>query len=144
MYPLRRSIAKARELRKQLTPPEARLWTALRRCGLNGLRFRRQHPIGPFILDFFCPSARLAVEIDGATHTLGDSEAYDARRDLYLKRVGLTVLHIPAIHVRDSLDAVLREIARAAGRPALEAPCVALWATLPPEGEERRDRGEAR
>ncbi len=114
MYPQRKAIEHARELRKKLTPPEARLWTALRKCQLNGLRFRRQHPIGPFIVDFFCPSARLAVEIDGASHSLGEGEANDARRDSYLERVGLTVLRIPAAYVRDHLDAVLSEIERAA------------------------------
>jgi very-short-patch-repair endonuclease len=114
MYPHRKSIERARVLRKKLTPPEARLWVALRRNQLNGLRFRRQHPIGPFIVDFFCPSARLAVEVDGVTHSLGDSETYDARRGSYLERVGLTVLRIPAEFVRDNLDAVLREIERTA------------------------------
>ena len=114
MYPQRKAVERARELRKKLTPPEARLWTALRQRKLNGLRFRRQHPIGPFIVDFFCPSARLAVEIDGVMHSLGDGEANDARRDSYLERVGLTVLRIPAAYVRDNLDAVLREIERAA------------------------------
>ena len=114
MYPLRKTVAKARELRKKLTPPEARLWVALRKERLNGLRFRRQHPIGPFIVDFFCPSARLAVEIDGVMHSLGDGEAYDARRDSYLERVGLTVLRIPAAYVRDNLEGVLTEIQRAA------------------------------
>jgi very-short-patch-repair endonuclease len=73
---------------------------ALRRNQLNGLRFRRQHPIGPFIVDFFCPSAHLAVEVDGAHHTEDHNQAYDARRDSYLERVGLTVLRIPAEFVR--------------------------------------------
>ncbi len=114
MYPLRKTVERARKLRKQLTPPEARLWVALRRRAVAGLRFRRQHPIGPFIVDFYCPSARLAVEIDGVTHANDEVEAYDARRDLYLERVGLTVLRIPAVYVRDNLDAVLSEIERAA------------------------------
>jgi very-short-patch-repair endonuclease len=114
MYPQRKAIEHARELRKKLTPPEARLWIALRKRQLGGLRFRRQHPVGPFIVDFFCPSARLAVEVDGASHSLGDGEARDARRDSYLERVGLTVLRIPAAYVRDHLDAVLVEIERAA------------------------------
>jgi very-short-patch-repair endonuclease len=114
MYPLRKTVAKARELRKKLTPPEARLWVALRQQKLNGLRFRRQHPIGPFIVDFFCPSARLAVEIDGAQHCEDHGQADDARRDSYLERVGLTVLRIPAEIVRDNLEAVLTEIQRAA------------------------------
>jgi very-short-patch-repair endonuclease len=114
MYPQRKTIERARTFRKNLTPSEARLWVALRRSQLNGLRFRRQHPIGPFILDFYCPSARLAVEVDGSHHVEDHGAAYDARRDNYLENIGLTVLRIPAEFVRDNLDAVLREIVGAA------------------------------
>ncbi|HXQ13706.1 MAG TPA: endonuclease domain-containing protein [Caulobacteraceae bacterium] len=117
-HPLDRSIASAKEMRKNLTPPEARLWQALRRRGLEGLKFRRQHPIGPFILDFYCVSAKLAVEIDGAVHTLGDNPARDENRDLWLERHGVTVLRIEARYVRDQLDAVLTEIGRAAAEAA--------------------------
>jgi very-short-patch-repair endonuclease len=73
-------------MRKSLTPPEARLRQALRGHRLDGLKFRRQHPIGPFILDFYCVSARLAVEIDGAAHTLGDGPRRDESRHLWLER----------------------------------------------------------
>ena len=117
-HPLDRSIASAKEMRKNLTPPEARLWQALRRRGLNDLKFRRQHPIGPFILDFYCVSAKLAVEIDGVIHTLGDNPARDERRDLWLERHRITVLRIEARHVLDRLDAVLTEIGRAAAEAA--------------------------
>ena len=117
-HPLDRSIASAKEMRKNLTPPEARLWQALRRRGLEGLKFRRQHPIGPFILDFYCTSAKLAVEIDGSVHTLGDNPQRDDRRDLWLERHGITVLRIEARHVRDRLEAVLTEIGRAAAEAA--------------------------
>ena len=113
-HPLDRSITSAKEMRKNLTPPEARLWQALRRRGLAGLKFRRQHPIGPFILDFYCVSAKLAVEIDGSAHTLGDNPQRDDRRDLWLERHGITVLRIEARHVCDKLEAVLTEIGRAA------------------------------
>jgi len=105
-------------MRKALTPPEVRLWQALRRRGLDGLKFRRQHPIGPFVLDFYCVSARLAVEIDGAVHTLGDNPARDDSRDLWLERLVITVLRIEARHVRDRLDAVLTDISLAAAEAA--------------------------
>ena len=113
-HPLDRSIASAKEMRKALTPPEARLWQAVRRRALNGLKFRRQHPIGPFALDFYFVSAKLAVEVDGAVHTLGENPKRDDSRDLWLERHGITVLRIEARHVRDKLDAVLTEIGRAA------------------------------
>jgi very-short-patch-repair endonuclease len=118
MHPLDRSIASAKDLRKAMTPPEVRLWQALRRRGLDGLKFRRQHPIGPFILDFYCVSVKLAVEIDGAVHTLGDNPARDDRRDLWLERRGITVLRIEARHVKDRVDVVLDEIRRAAADAA--------------------------
>jgi very-short-patch-repair endonuclease len=104
---MRRAISSAREMRKNLTPPEARLWVALRGTALNGLRFRRQHPIGPFILDFYCHSARLAVEVDGMQHEHDDNPARDEQRDLWLERHGLTVLRVRASDVRDNLDGVL-------------------------------------
>ena len=117
-HPLDRSIASAKEMRKNMTPPEMRLWNVLRRRGLNGLKFRRQHPIGPFILDFYCVTAKLAVEVDGSVHTLGDNPARDDGRDLWLERHGITVLRIEARYVRDKLVAVLTEIGRAAAEAA--------------------------
>jgi very-short-patch-repair endonuclease len=105
-------------MRKTLTPPEVKLWQALRRRGLDSLKFRRQHPVGPFVLDFYCVSVKLAVEVDGAVHTLGDNPARDDSRDLWLERHGITVLRIEARHVRERLEAVLTEIGHAAAEAA--------------------------
>ena len=66
-----------------MTPPEARLWVALRKKQ-QGLRFRRQHPVGPFVLDFFCESAKLAVEVDGQSHWRGENPLRDIERDHWL------------------------------------------------------------
>jgi very-short-patch-repair endonuclease len=107
------SISHARAMRKDLTPPEARLWSALRRRGVAGLKFRRQHPIGPFILDFYCHAARLAVEVDGTLHTLGDNPTRDDRRDTWLDSHGVTVLRVPAFAVKDNLEGVLSLIEQA-------------------------------
>jgi len=117
-HPPDRSFVNAKQMRKALTPPEVRLWQALRRRSLDDLKFRRQHPIGPFVLDFYCVSAKLAVEVDGAVHTLGDNPARDDSRDLWLERHGVTVLRIEARHVRERLDAVLTDISRAAAEAA--------------------------
>ena len=108
----------ARGFRRALTPPEARLWVALRGKQLAALKFRRQHPIGPFVLDFYCDSARLAVEVDGEGHWLGDQPERDQRRDLWMTRHGIRTLRIPAIEVRDNLDEVIRRIATEAGSEA--------------------------
>ncbi len=74
---LLKSFRRARELRQNLTLPGVKLRDALSRGRLEGYRFRKQHPIGPFILDFYCSRARLAVEIDGEGHGFGDRPEYD-------------------------------------------------------------------
>ena len=107
----RQTIKRARELRRKLTPPEARLWIALRNNRQN-LHFRRQHPIGPYILDFYCDSAKLAVEVDGQGH-LGRVD-HDERRDRWLLAHGIRTLRIPAVSVRDNLDGVVATIREAA------------------------------
>ena len=73
----------AKRLRQQMTPPEIALWLALRRDGA-GLRFRRQHPAGQYVLDFYCAPARLAIEVDGEAHARGDRPERDATRDAWL------------------------------------------------------------
>jgi very-short-patch-repair endonuclease len=77
-------IQRARQLRADDTTPEARLWTALRDRRLGGWKWRRQVPRGPFILDFFCPEARLVIEVDGGRHA--ETIDYDAQRTAYLER----------------------------------------------------------
>ena len=108
------SITRARTMRRALTPPEARLWVCLRRRGLGELKFRRQHPVGPYVLDFYCAEATLAVEVDGQGHL--ENGGHDARRDRWLAGQGIAVLRIAAEEVRVNLDAVLtfiRETAEA-------------------------------
>ncbi len=109
-----RTVTRARRLRKAMTPPEMQLWAVLRRKGARRLKFRRQHPIGPYILDFYCPEAALCVEVDGVDHALGDNPARDARRDLWLAGRGIETLRIDAIAVRDNLDGVYADILNAA------------------------------
>ena len=97
-----------------MTPPEARLWVALRRKAQEGFRFRRQHPVGPYVLDFYCDAVHLAVEVDGEVHGFGDNPARDARRDAWLAEQGVRTLRIAAIDVRDNLDGVITMIVEAA------------------------------
>ncbi len=108
------TIRRARKLRRELTPPEARLWIALRRRAAGGFKFRRQHPIGPYVLDFYCDSVRLAVEVDGFTHVTGDHPARDERRDAWLAQRGICTLRIDARDVRDEFDGVVGLIVAAA------------------------------
>ena len=96
-------------MRRRMTPPEVKLWCALRRRA-QGARFRRQHPAGPYVLDFYCAAARLAIEVDGATHWRGDAEARDAIRDSWLAEAGIDTLRLSAGLVMRDLDTALRMI----------------------------------
>jgi very-short-patch-repair endonuclease len=113
--PLRtQMIAVARQFRKQPTPSEALLWQALRGQRLDGRKFRRQQPIGPFIVDFFCPSERLIVEVDGPIHN--QQHDADRQRQHLLEGLGLRFVRVTADAVETNLDAVLATI-RAAFLP---------------------------
>ncbi|WP_343698297.1 endonuclease domain-containing protein [Caulobacter sp.] len=83
------------------------LWHALRRGGLDGLKFRRQHPIGPYVLDFYCAALRLAVEVDGYNHCIGSRPRRDAVRDQWLSSQGVRTLRLPAHEVMRSVDDTL-------------------------------------
>ena len=91
--------ARARRLRGELSLPEKLLWVRLRWRESGRPRFRRQHPVGPYILDFYCSGARLCIEVDGASHSLGDRPQRDERRDLYLRIQGIEVVRITASYV---------------------------------------------
>jgi len=112
----RLTIQRARELRRKLTLPEGLMWISLRGRKLAGLRFRRQHPIGPYILDFYCEEARLAVEIDGESHSQPDRMRHDARRMEWLATQGVRVIRLPAKDVLADMDGGLAFIRRTAGR----------------------------
>jgi very-short-patch-repair endonuclease len=108
------TIAHARRLRRALSPPEARLWVRLRQRAPGLPTFRRQHPIGPYVLDFFCAKARLAIEIDGMRHDVGGRPERDLRRDAWLQARGVTVPRIAAGDVMRALDEMVDSIVRMA------------------------------
>ena len=109
-----RTVERARRLRREMTLPEVVLWSRLRRAGLDGLRFRRQHPLGPYVLDFFCAEARLAVEVDGMAHDSPGRAEADALRTAWLAGQGIAVLRLPARDVlRGEAEHVLPTIAAA-------------------------------
>src|SRR5262245_50673744 len=109
------SLARRRELRAASTDAEAALWQRLRAHRFAGFKFRRQHPCGPFILDFFCARIQLAIELDGGQHFEPDVQAYDARRSRYLADRGITVLRFGTDLIFREPDAVLARIAAALG-----------------------------
>ena len=92
-----------------MTFPEVLLWQVLRKKP-GGLKFRRQHPIGPYVLDFYCEEARLAVEVDGAGHGTEAAVAYDAKRDAWLRRQGVRMLRLPARLVFQDRESVVLAI----------------------------------
>jgi very-short-patch-repair endonuclease len=79
-------------------------------CGIN---IRKQHPCGPFVVDFYCPAARLIIEIDGIVHEMGDRPERDAKRTQWLQRQGYEVLHIPPAEVLADVDATAESIVAA-------------------------------
>lgn len=101
-------IARARQLRQPQTPTESRLWAHLRDRRLNGLKFRRQHPIGHYIVDFYCPDHRLVVEIDGDVHA--SQEEYDVDRTAWLEESGYRVIRFTNREVSGQLETVLETI----------------------------------
>ncbi|MEO7026098.1 MAG: endonuclease domain-containing protein [Caulobacteraceae bacterium] len=107
------TVGRARELRRSMTAPEVLLWALLRGGKLGGLRFRRQHPVGPFILDFFCPTKRLAIEVDGEGHRVGDQREREDRRDQWLIERNIVVMRFAAMDVLENPDGVLTRISDA-------------------------------
>ncbi len=97
-----------------MTPPEVRLWLRLRQPGEGMPRFRRQHPLGPYVLDFYCPAAQLCVEVDGWGHNMGDQPLRDERRDAWLAAQGIATVRIPAAEVLADPDDVADSVVRAA------------------------------
>jgi very-short-patch-repair endonuclease len=100
------SIHQARQLRRRMSPTEIRLWKQLR-LRPEGLQFRKQHPFGPFVFDFFCKAAGVAIEVDGMAHDFGDAPARDQRRDRWALKQGIATIRIPAEEVRRNLDGVV-------------------------------------
>jgi len=113
--PIPEHIENARRLRRTATIPERMLWNRLRGVRLAGLKFRRQQPIGPYIVDFFCHEVGLVVEIDGRSHDGRGTQ--DFRREEFLRRQqGLQVLRVTNDDVLKETESVLLAILRAAGK----------------------------
>src|SRR6266545_3730744 len=99
-----------RKLRRRLTIAEARLWNHLKDRKLRSKKFRRQHSVGPYILDFYCPGERLAVELDGAAHDHEAAQNYDSKRSAFLEGLGIRTLRFENGEVRKNMEGVLRAI----------------------------------
>ncbi len=127
-------VVRARALRGSMTLPEILLWQRLR-GGQTGSRFRRQHPIGPYIADFYCSRLRLVIEVDGETHGRGTVPEYDRRRDGFLEENGYRIMRIAAVDVLRNIDGVMAAIAASVAPPLHHQP--AAGGPPPRAGEER-------
>ena len=129
------TIAKARALRREMSLPEVLLWRELRRRP-GGLKFRRQHPAGPYVLDFACIRSKLAIEIDGEAHSRGEKPVRDEARDAWLANQGYRTIRIPARDVLADLNAVVRfVIDRCAAAQPLHQPTADEQVRLAPRAE---------
>ena len=108
-----------RELRRNQTEAEKVLWQKLRGNRFHNLKFFRQYSVGPYIIDFFCPAERLAVEIDGGQHADSDAQAYDESRSAYLKTRGIEVLRFWNNDILQNMEGVLCKIAEEITPPNL-------------------------
>jgi very-short-patch-repair endonuclease len=125
----------AKSLRTDLTDAERRIWSRLRREQL-GCRFRRQHPLGGYVLDFACLDPKLIVEIDGSQHM--DQVSYDERRTAWLTQQGFRVLRFWSNDALSQTDAVIAEVLAAVQAARLPAPSL----TLPQRGRECSEQQE--
>ncbi len=107
---------KRKDLRHQMPKAEVLLWTQLKGKKLQGHKFRRQYGVGPYVLDFYCPKLRLAIEIDGDSHFQNGAEAYDKDRQAHIEKLGIRFLRFTNADVHQSLDGVLEKVAVAVQR----------------------------
>jgi very-short-patch-repair endonuclease len=93
-------------MRREMSVPEVILWQHLRGSSVNGLRFRRQHPVGPFVIDFYCAERKLAIEVDGRAHDNTERVERDEQRTMWLNNQGIRVIRFMA---KDIIDEASRE-----------------------------------
>ena len=109
-YNIKQLKDKRRELRRNQTIEESILWQCLRGKNLNGFKFYRQYSIGPYIVDFYCPRYRLAIEIDGSHHKEEETIKYDEERDNYFKSINVYTVRFWNDDIRSNLEATLSQI----------------------------------
>ena len=127
-------FARARELRKNMTPAEKLLWEKLRNNQLDGFYFRRQHPIKFFIADFYCAKADLIVELDGGIHLNTDVHEHDINRTAELENLGIKVIRFTNEEVFNNIDDVIERIRKELTNTTIPNPTL----TPSPSGEARR------
>lgn len=98
------------------------MWKRLQKRQLRGLKFRRQYGVGRYVVDFYCPQLRLAIEIDGSNHFVGNRPEYDRRRDEFMANLDMTIVRIPSLEVCNDPDQVIEWLGELIGTtPVLSA-----------------------
>jgi very-short-patch-repair endonuclease len=110
-----KSMRAAKYQRRNMSVPEVKLWALLRRSP-GRIKFKRQHPIGPYVADFYCPAARLVIEIDGMIHDF--TVERDERRDDYMRGLGLSILRVPARDVMADVRSIADGLVRLCAGPS--------------------------
>ncbi len=111
MLPYNANLKEAsRQLREDMTNAEKRLWNKINKKQINGYQFFRQRPIGSYIVDFFCPKARLVIEVDGGMHLGKEIRQNDRTRDEYLKSLGLMILRLKNSEILTNVEGVVDKI----------------------------------
>ncbi len=101
-----------KKLRNSLTPAEAKLWSLLKNSQIEKRKFRRQHSVGPYVLDFYCPSEKLCIELDGSVHFTDGGYEYDTARTEYLETLNVRVMRFENKDIFENTEGVLEEIKR--------------------------------
>ncbi len=105
-----RFLQRRRSLRRSSTPAEVRLWGYLRQKRFCDLKFWRQYGVGPYIVDFYCPQLRLAIELDGDSHFLPGAQEYDAARQRFIESFNITVIRFLNTDIYENIDGVLQAL----------------------------------
>jgi very-short-patch-repair endonuclease len=116
----KRNRTNARSMRKQMTDAELKLWNELRAHRLMGLSFRRQYPIGHYIVDFACPQYAIIIEVDGAQHNEAEAQAYDQKRSTFLSQSGWAVVRFTNDDVIKDIEGVCQHITIIASQKGLQ------------------------
>jgi len=128
MLPYNKNLKQySRQLRENMTDAERHLWAKIRMKQINGYQFYRQKPIGDYIVDFFCPRAKLVIEVDGSQHFSDEMTEYDRIRAEYMKGLGLRVLRFANTEVLKHVEGVVESIEKEIKIPLGKSPLVPLF-----------------
>ena len=128
----RQALTRARKLRREMSLPEGMLWHRLRQRPA-GIKFRKQHPIGSYVVDFYCASKRLVIEVDGLSHEMGGTPQTDLRREAWLREQGYDLVRVTAREVLKNPAEVAQSLVAYCG--AMPPPSALRAATSPKGGE---------